>query len=68
MGHDSKQIDGIGTFYSESISGRYVPRSMLIDLEYNALNEISNGKLGSFFHPHNIIGSNISTDNTFACG
>jgi len=47
--------DGFSTFFSETSSGKYVPRSLYIDLEPNVIDEVRTGKYRELFHPETMI-------------
>ncbi len=47
--------DGFSTFFSETQSGKYVPRSLYIDLEPNVIDEVRTGKYRELFHPETMI-------------
>ena len=46
---------GFSTFFSETSSGKHVPRSIYIDLEPNVIDEVRTGKYRSLFHPETMI-------------
>jgi hypothetical protein len=45
------QDDGFSTFFSETGSGKYVPRSIYVDLEPNVIDEVRTGQYRQLFHP-----------------
>jgi tubulin alpha len=47
--------DGFSTFFSETSSGKHVPRSLYIDLEPNVIDEVRTGTYRSLFHPETMI-------------
>ena len=47
--------EGFSTFFSETSSGKHVPRSLYIDLEPNVVDEVRTGKYRSLFHPETMI-------------
>ena len=49
--HDS----GFSTFFSETSSGKHVPRSLYVDLEPNVIDEVRTGTFRSLFHPETLI-------------
>ena len=51
----SDSADGFSTFFSETSSGKHVPRSLYIDLEPNVVDEVRTGKYRSLFHPETMI-------------
>jgi tubulin alpha len=48
-------VEGFSTFFSETASGKHVPRSLYIDLEPNVVDEVRTGKYRSLFHPETMI-------------
>ena len=46
---------GFSTFFSETGSGKYVPRSLYIDLEPGAIDDVRTGPYRSLFHPETMI-------------
>ena len=51
----SKHDDGFSTFFSETSSGKHVPRSLYVDLEPNVIDEVRNGTYRSLFHPETLV-------------
>lgn len=49
--HDS----GFSTFFSETGTGKHVPRSLYIDLEPGVIDEVKSGTYRSLFHPETLI-------------
>ncbi len=49
--HDS----GFSTFFSETGSGKHVPRSLYVDLEPGAIDDVKSGPYRSLFHPETMI-------------
>jgi Tubulin/FtsZ family, GTPase domain len=46
---------GFSTFFSETSSGKHVPRSLYIDLEPNVIDEVKQGPYRSLFHPETLV-------------
>ena len=46
---------GFSTFFSETGSGKHVPRSLYVDLEPGAIDDIKTGPYRSLFHPETMI-------------
>ena len=46
---------GHSTFFSETGSGKYVPRSLYVDLEPGVVNEVKTGPMRALFHPESMI-------------
>ena len=51
---DAHNPEGFSTFFSETSSGKHVPRSLYIDLEPNVVDEVRTGKYRSLFHPETV--------------
>src|SRR5712671_5921660 len=52
---EAHKPEGFSTFFSETSSGKHVPRSLYIDLEPNVVDEVRTGKYRSLFHPETMI-------------
>ncbi|KAI9610520.1 hypothetical protein H4Q26_006662 [Puccinia striiformis f. sp. tritici PST-130] len=58
--------DGFSTFFSETGSGKYVPRSIYIDLEPNVVDEVRTGTYRSLFHPETLVTGKEDAANNYA--
>lgn len=47
--------DSSSTFFSETSSGKHVPRAVLVDLEPSVCDEVRNGEYRNLYHPQQII-------------
>jgi len=56
------------TFFSETGAGKYVPRSVFIDLEPSVIAEIRNGKYKNLFHPEQLMSGKEDAANNYARG
>ena len=56
------------TFFSEVGSGKYVPRSIFLDLEPTVIDEVRTGIYRQLFHPNNLISGKEDAANNFARG
>lgn len=54
-GSPSANDDGFSTFFSETSSGKHVPRSLYIDLEPNVIDEVRTGTYRGLFHPETLV-------------
>jgi len=54
-GSPSAHDSGFSTFFSETGSGKHVPRSLYIDLEPGVIDEVKTGTYRSLFHPETLI-------------
>lgn len=59
--------DGFTTFFSETSSGKHVPRSLYIDLEPNVIDEVKTGTYRSLFHPETLINGKEDAASNCAC-
>ncbi|NXN65778.1 TBA1A protein, partial [Himantopus himantopus] len=65
----SGQADSsFGTFFSETGSGKYVPRAIFVDLEPSVIDEIRTGTYRTLFHPEQLISGKEDAANNYARG
>ena len=64
----SKNDDGFSTFFSETGYGKYVPRSIYVDLEPNVVDEVRNGVYRDLFHPETLVTGKEDAANNYARG
>jgi len=62
--HDS----GFSTFFSETGHGKFVPRSIYVDLEPGVIDEVKTGKYRSLFHPETLLTGKEDAANNYARG
>ncbi|UOH81455.1 tubulin alpha-1A chain [Cryptococcus neoformans] len=67
-GSPSANDDGFSTFFSETGSGKHVPRSLYVDLEPNVIDEVRTGTYRSLFHPETMITGKEDAANNYARG
>lgn len=60
--------EGFSTFFSETGSGKYVPRALYVDLEPNVIDEVRTGKYKDLFHPEQLINGKEDAANNYARG
>ncbi|XP_069679518.1 tubulin alpha-1 chain-like isoform X2 [Periplaneta americana] len=60
--------DNFNSFFSEVGSGKYVPRSIMVDLEPTVIDEVRNGTYKKLFHPQQLISGEEDAANNFARG
>ncbi|KAF7798889.1 hypothetical protein EIP86_010117 [Pleurotus ostreatoroseus] len=60
---------GFSTFFSETGSGKFVPRSLYVDLEPGAIDDVKTGAYRQLFHPESMISGKEDAANncTFIC-
>ncbi|KAF5401091.1 Tubulin alpha chain [Paragonimus heterotremus] len=60
--------DSFTTFFSDTGSGRHVPRAVFVDLEPTVVDEIRTGTYRQLFHPEQIISGKEDAANNYARG
>lgn len=60
--------DSFSTFFSETSSGKHVPRAVFVDLEPTVIDEIRTGSYRQLFHPEQLISGKEDAANNFARG
>ncbi|KAF8663435.1 hypothetical protein AX16_001005 [Volvariella volvacea WC 439] len=67
-GSPSNTDSGFSTFFSETGTGKYVPRSLYIDLEPGVVDDVKAGPYRSLFHPETLITGKEDAANNYARG
>lgn len=60
--------DAFNTFFSETGSGKHVPRAIFVDLEPTVIDEVRTGAYRQLFHPEQLISGKEDAANNFARG
>ncbi|TYH38201.1 hypothetical protein ES332_D12G094600v1 [Gossypium tomentosum] len=60
--------DAFNTFFSETGSGKHVPRAVFVDLEATVIDEVRTGTYRQLFHPEQLISGKEDAANNFARG
>jgi hypothetical protein len=60
--------DSFNTFFSESGSGKHVPRAVFVDLEPTVIDEVRLGTYRQLFHPEQLITGKEDAANNYARG
>ena len=60
--------DSFNTFFSETSSGKHVPRAIFVDLEPSVIDEIKTGTYRNLFHPNTLITGKEDAANNYARG
>ena len=60
--------DSFNTFFSETSSGKHVPRAVLVDLEPTVVDEVRMGTYRQLFHPEQLINGKEDAANNYARG
>ncbi|PTD12685.1 Tubulin alpha chain [Fusarium culmorum] len=56
------------TFFTETNSGKYVPRSLFVDLDPSPIDEIRTGEYRNLFHPELLVSGKEDAANNYARG
>ncbi|EEB09203.1 tubulin alpha 1 [Schizosaccharomyces japonicus yFS275] len=60
--------DGFSTFFSETGQGKFVPRSIYVDLEPNVIDQVRTGTYRDLFHPEQLMSGKEDASNNYARG
>uniref|UniRef100_A0A0M3K821 Tubulin alpha chain n=1 Tax=Anisakis simplex TaxID=6269 RepID=A0A0M3K821_ANISI len=60
--------DSFSTFFSETGTGRHVPRAIMVDLEPTVIDEIRTGTYKQLFHPEQMVTGKEDAANNYARG
>jgi len=60
--------DSFSTFFSETGSGKHVPRAVFLDLEPSVVDEIRTGTYRQLFHPEQLVSGKEDAANNYARG
>ncbi|VDP16015.1 unnamed protein product [Soboliphyme baturini] len=60
--------DSFNTFFSETGTGRHVPRAIFVDLEPSVIDEVRTGSYRQLFHPEQLITGKEDAANNYARG
>jgi len=64
----NKETDGFNTFFSETGSGKHVPRAVYVDLEPTVCDQVRTGAYRDLYHPDQIISGKEDAANNYARG
>jgi len=67
-GDKDEQLERINVYYNEGTGGRYVPRSILMDLEPGTMDSVRAGEYGNIFRPDNFVFGQSGAGNNWAKG
>jgi len=67
-GEEDNQLERINVYFNEATGGRYVPRSILMDLEPGTMDSVRAGTYGSIFRPDNFVFGQSGAGNNWAKG
>ena len=60
--------DSFNTFFSETGTGKHVPRAVFVDLEPTVVDEVRTGTYHHLFHPEQLITGKEDAANNYARG
>ena len=60
--------DAFNTFFSETGSGKHVPRTVFVDLEPTVIDEVRTGTYRQLYHPEQLISGKEDAANNYARG
>lgn len=58
--------DSFSTFFRQTDQGKYVPRTIFVDLEATVIDQIHNGPFKNLFHPEDLIRGKEDAANNYA--
>nr|XP_027195281.1 tubulin beta chain-like [Dermatophagoides pteronyssinus] len=67
-GDHHSQLDRINVYFDEASTGKYVPRSIMVDLEPGTIDAVRASCVGQLFRPDNFIFGNTGAGNNWAKG
>ncbi|XP_011494620.1 PREDICTED: tubulin beta chain-like [Ceratosolen solmsi marchali] len=68
QGTKNIQLDKINVFFNETVFKRYIPRTVIVDLEPGTIDSIRASTFGEIFRPDNFVYSQNSASNNWAKG
>lgn len=63
-----KGNNSFSTFFTETSSGKHIPRAIFLDLEPTVVDEVRNGKYKNLYHPEQLITGKEDAANNYARG
>ncbi|NWX46466.1 TBA protein, partial [Steatornis caripensis] len=60
--------DSFTTFFNETVTGKHVPRAVMVDLEPTVVDEVRAGTFRELFHPEQLIAGKEDAANNYARG
>lgn len=67
-GDSDLQLERVNVYFNEGSSGKYVPRSVMVDLEPGTMDSVRSGPLGQIFRPDNFVFGQSGSGNNWAKG
>mmetsp|Transcript_30402 Transcript_30402/g.85078 ORF Transcript_30402/g.85078 Transcript_30402/m.85078 type:complete len:464 (-) Transcript_30402:38-1429(-) len=68
VGTDEQQLEHINVYFTEADAGRFVPRSVLVDLEPGVIDAVQANPHGKLFRPDNFVCGQSGAGNNWAKG
>lgn len=68
VGTNPLEKKGLNVYFNEASSGKYVPRSINVDLEPATMEAVRNSAIGNLFRPDNFVNGQASAGNVWAKG
>eukprot|EP00095_Tigriopus_kingsejongensis_P000375 maker-scaffold319_size207808-snap-gene-1.18 protein:Tk00375 transcript:maker-scaffold319_size207808-snap-gene-1.18-mRNA-1 annotation:"tubulin beta chain" len=68
QGDSDLQLERVNVYFSEASGGKYVPRSVLVDLEPGTMDSVRSGPYGQIFRPDNFVFGQSGAGNNWAKG
>jgi len=65
---ENNASEAMGTFFTESASGKFVPRALYLDLEPTCIEEVKRGEFKDLYHPEQMITGKEDAANNYARG
>ena len=66
--NENADVNALHTFYSETGSGKQVPRAVFVDLEPTVIDEIRTGTYKDLYHPEVLVTGKEDAANNYARG
>jgi tubulin beta len=67
-GDSDLQLERINVYFNEATGGKYVPRSIMVDLEPGTMDSVRSGAYGQIFKPDNFVFGTTGAGNNWAKG
>ncbi|KAL9658536.1 hypothetical protein ABK040_006075 [Willaertia magna] len=67
-GENDMQLERINVYFNEARAGRFIPRSILTDLEPGIIDSVKSGPYGQMFKPDSFVYGQTSAGNNWAKG
>merc|ERR1712139_236700 len=68
QGDSDLQLERVNVYFNEASGGRYVPRTILMDLEPGTMDSVRSGPYGQIFRPDNFVFGQTGAGNNWAKG